>query len=277
VKTRSKLSPSQRHHCVYCGGVADTKDHTPPRGLLRKPLPSNLITLPACRKCNHGFSYDEKVVRAFLALINEHPDMTAERAPGGWLDSTCKRDPSLRKILEESRQPNGNYAITTDLYGRFDRVFRKTVQGLFFALYDRLVPKKKIQVIRIEDRRLTTPEEVIAEVRPNPLIDITDEPLSEITPNSWHTREPIYIVTLTPLTEGDPIQRAFRLVRDTAVEWIHLQPGLFSFAFVKFDEGGTACIFELWQTLIVTVVAPWPDARGPMRRGRKNPLSRQKA
>ena len=98
--------------------------------------------------------------------------------------------------------------------------------------------------------------------------------IAEISPHSWHTRQPIVILKLESLSGGPPIQLAFRLVRDTPVEWTHLQQDVFGFAFVKCDDGGSACVLDLWQTLVVTVRTPWPDDRGPMRRGRKNPMSR---
>ncbi len=278
MNTRSGLPDFQLtgKRCVYCKKVADTKDHAPPRFLLRRPLPSNLITLPACQKCNNGFSFDERVVRAFLTLVSVHPEMVAKRQEAGWLGRVCGRSLKMRKILDESRQPNGNYEVVGGLWMSFERVFRKTAQGLFFGLYHRVAPAEQVQLIRVEDRRVMTPDDVIAEIRPNALRDITDEPLSEISPHSWHTRQPIIIFKLESLSGGPPIQRAFRLVRDTPVEWTHLQRDVFGFAFVKCDDGGSACVLDLWQTLVVTVRTPWPDDRGPMRRGRKNPMSRDR-
>src|SRR5216684_1138349 len=140
MNTRSGLPdfPLSGKCCVYCKKMADTKDHAPPRCLLRRPLPPNLITLPACQECNHGFSFDEKVVRAFLTLVSIHPEMVKIRQEEGWLDRACGRSRKLRKMLEESLQPNGDYALVGDLWTSFERVFRKTAQGLFFALYHRV-------------------------------------------------------------------------------------------------------------------------------------------
>lgn len=106
--------------------------------------------------------------------------MVTKRQEAGRLDRACGRSPKLRKMLEDSRQPNGNYAVVGDLWTSFERVFRKTAQGLFFGLYHRVAPAKQVQLIRLEDRRVMTPDDVIAEIRPNALRDITDEPLSKI-------------------------------------------------------------------------------------------------
>jgi hypothetical protein len=123
--------PRGSKRCTCCSKAADTKDHAPPRCLLTRPLPSNLVTLPACQKCNNGFSFEERAVRAFLTLVSVHPEMVTKRQEDGWLDRACGRSLKMRKMLEESRQPNGNYAVVGDLWTSFERVFRKTAQGLF--------------------------------------------------------------------------------------------------------------------------------------------------
>src|SRR4030095_13901848 len=143
MDTRSSL----RNVCVYCGGGAETKDHAPPRCLLRRPLPSNLITLPSCTACNSGFSFAENVVKTVLTLTSGHPELAAERQPDGRVHRALARDAKLRSIVEGSRRPDGNFELAGEMGEYFERVFRKTAQGLFFGLYDRVIPSKKIQVL----------------------------------------------------------------------------------------------------------------------------------
>ena len=57
------------HYCIYCGKLADTREHIPPKAFLKKPLPSDLPVLPACKKCNNGFSSDELYVRAYIECL----------------------------------------------------------------------------------------------------------------------------------------------------------------------------------------------------------------
>lgn len=265
-----------RKRCAYCPAIATTNDHAPPRSLLRRPLPSNLLTLPACAGCNTGFSFDENVVRALLTLLSTHPDLVVERGPRGRLTRAMQRDRRLRGILERSRQPDGNYGLTDELLASVQRVFCKTVQGLFYGLYERLVEPGALRLLRIENSRFVNAETVAEELRPSPLVDITDEPVTELTASSWHSREPVVILKLQPVAGGPPVDRVFRVKRETPVEWIEFQPGVFRFAFVKQDGADAACVFELWETLIVAIAAPWPDRRGPLRRGRANPLSRER-
>ncbi|MXY32976.1 MAG: HNH endonuclease [Boseongicola sp. SB0664_bin_43] len=58
--------------CVYCGSTEQTTDdHVPPKSLFPKPRPSNLITVPCCRKCNHSASKDDEYFRSMLAMRND--------------------------------------------------------------------------------------------------------------------------------------------------------------------------------------------------------------
>ena len=59
------------HYCIYCGSLADTREHIPSRTFLKKPLPSDLPVLPACKKCNNGFSSDELYTKTYIACFKE--------------------------------------------------------------------------------------------------------------------------------------------------------------------------------------------------------------
>lgn len=54
------------HFCIYCGELSDTREHTPSRVFLRKPYPEDLRVLPACKKCNNGFSNDELYTEVYI-------------------------------------------------------------------------------------------------------------------------------------------------------------------------------------------------------------------
>jgi hypothetical protein len=239
------------------------------------------MTLPACKKCNTGFSFDENVVKALMALTSSHSDLIQDRQAGGRVDRALARDARLRSLIDAHRLPDGNYDLSGDLLACCDRVFRKTVQGLFYGLYGRVVPKDQLALLSVEDQRFVTPEEVVDRVRPPALRDITDAPVPELTPSSWMVREPVFILELQPVgSDGDgkkKIQRLFHMVRETPVEWIKYQPNIFTFGFVKDEDGRAVCILDLWETWVVAIAAPWPDGRGPIRRGKRNPLSRERS
>jgi hypothetical protein len=55
--------------CVYCGTDKDiTVDHVPPKLLLTRPYPENLITVPACFPCNQSFQKDDEYMRTLLCI-----------------------------------------------------------------------------------------------------------------------------------------------------------------------------------------------------------------
>jgi len=276
MDTKRRFAKTGRPRCVYCGGLADTNDHAPPRCFLRPPRPSNLITLPACKECNSGFSFAENCAKTLIALVSEDTDLVAERAPDGRVTRALARDKRLRAVIESSRRADGNYEIVGELLTHFNRVLTKTVQGLYFGLYERITSPHELRLLLISDCRISPAEEIAEMARPSPLRDITDEPLPEIAPNGWMVREPVFFVKFARLDGGQPTQRAFRLVRETPIEWVTLQEGAFRFAVVGTAEGGAVLVMELWRTLVAAIATPWPGSRGPLRKGRKNPLSRER-
>src|SRR6266404_736942 len=55
--------------CGYCGlNVATTADHIPPKLLLSRPYPENLVTVPACRRCNSSFQSDDEYTRFVVSV-----------------------------------------------------------------------------------------------------------------------------------------------------------------------------------------------------------------
>ena len=82
--------------CIYCGAPADTRDHVPPRLLLEEPLPPNLLTVPACWKCNNGCSDDERYVRDALHLVGFGEISREKTAPGGVVARSLEHFPIAR-------------------------------------------------------------------------------------------------------------------------------------------------------------------------------------
>src|ERR1035438_2927575 len=89
--------------CYLCGSEKDlTRDHVPPKNLFRKPLPSNLITVSCCKRCNGGFSKMEEQLRILVSAgINRSTD-------GEWiwknkvLESSFRRSPALKNQVRKN-------------------------------------------------------------------------------------------------------------------------------------------------------------------------------
>lgn len=68
-KASKKKTPKDPQICVFCGKrPATTRDHIPPKSVFAKPLPSDLITVPACGRCNGGASGVDERFRVLLSL-----------------------------------------------------------------------------------------------------------------------------------------------------------------------------------------------------------------
>lgn len=123
--------------CVYCPSKSNlTTEHAPPKLVFAEPRPSDLITVPACARCNGSGSKDAEYFRlslAFNPLVKNLPSVVA-------LKPTIQR--SLQRIeaagfrasLLKSLELEGNgFAFTVDM-GRIHKVVRRIVQCLY--LYD---------------------------------------------------------------------------------------------------------------------------------------------
>ena len=92
-----------QNKCYLCESETDlTKDHVPPKNLFRKPLPSNLITVPCCKRCNGSFSKMEEQLRILVSAgINRSAD-------GEWIwknkvvESSFRRSPALKSHVSKN-------------------------------------------------------------------------------------------------------------------------------------------------------------------------------
>ena len=64
-----EYSRGSTHFCIYCGSIADTREHVPSKAFLNDPLPSDLPTLPTCYKCNNSFSADELYTNTYIECV----------------------------------------------------------------------------------------------------------------------------------------------------------------------------------------------------------------
>jgi hypothetical protein len=119
--------------CIYCNAAANTADHVPPRLLLERPFPKNLSTVPACHRCNNGFSLDEQYFLTILAQVGRSPALVAKVEEGGSVDRAVLRRPALAERIEASlvASPDGQVFIDPE-EGRLFRVIKKIASGLYY-------------------------------------------------------------------------------------------------------------------------------------------------
>ena len=149
----------RRDACIYCGAPSDSRDHAPPRLFLESPRPSNLRTVPACRRCNQGASADEEYVGALLAHTGTAQVLQDKVATGGVVDRALLRSRKLASRIEGASRvlDNGLPAIAPEPQP-IHRVVRKIAHGLFVGRYGRNPGPKSFRSLgiypySIEDQR----------------------------------------------------------------------------------------------------------------------------
>jgi hypothetical protein len=87
---KHKEQQRQERVCVYCGKSSlCTLDHAIPRALFANPLPSNMITIPACRSCNQKKGELDTYLRDLLTA-----------------DLWTYENPQARAVLEQKVRPS---------------------------------------------------------------------------------------------------------------------------------------------------------------------------
>lgn len=138
--------------CAYCDEPATTRDHIPPKNLFARPLPEQLITVPACKVHNNGASLDDEYFRAMLSFrMDAHEKSDASGAAKRALDRMSRKESErfLRKFVSTITQheivtPEGGYIGDAAAYDvdmpRLLSVVERIVRGLFFHHTDGRLP-----------------------------------------------------------------------------------------------------------------------------------------
>ena len=74
IKHRVHFERETYMNCIFCGEIADTREHAPSKVFLSQPLPSDLPTVPSCYKCNNSFSSDELYSAMLIKLLRTKYD-----------------------------------------------------------------------------------------------------------------------------------------------------------------------------------------------------------
>lgn len=132
--------------CYLCGSEPTTADHLPPRGLF-DVLPQNMITVPACKKCNASFAKDEEYFRTVAAALSYANSDSARRVWEGAIKRSFGRRPEgLRRrlagrlipveIRNQTGQIIGRAPGLVVEGGRAGQVVRKIIKGIFYSQRD---------------------------------------------------------------------------------------------------------------------------------------------
>src|SRR4051812_1561276 len=112
---RRRLRKLRGKLCAYCSNPAESIDEPVPRCMFTRPLPTDIVKVPACRACNGGKSKDDEYLRDMLAFSRdccEHP--VAKALMGDTITRSMEQDKSViaRAVVRNSepvylRSPGG--------------------------------------------------------------------------------------------------------------------------------------------------------------------------
>ncbi|MCE5313831.1 MAG: hypothetical protein ABFD49_09020 [Armatimonadota bacterium] len=146
------MKQKTQEQCAYCGKIGKmTIEHVIPQCLFTKPLPLDIVKVPACEQCNNAKSADDSYLRDYLvtdASASEHK--TARKI------FTTKVLSSVRKNksdLWRSFAPSAHLSLVhcrggiSLLYAgnldgeRIERALYRIVRGLYYRIFQQHIPE----------------------------------------------------------------------------------------------------------------------------------------
>lgn len=236
--------------CVYCGGPADSTDHTPPRCFLPRKLATTLqaMTVPACKKCNGGYSLDELRAAAIICTVSFTKGDREAIEPGGWLHAEFARDRSLKKFIDTRLGSDGVFRPDEEALNTLSRVIKKTAVGLLLHEFGLLVRPPDLQVVALDHSHNIHASALVESKRR------TDSGWAEVTPSGRELERQVMATFGLPPRNSSP--------------WKVYIPQFFEYTFLRGSNGTLLCGFKLHDALTAVLECPWPSAAGPRRRGK---------
>ena len=148
--------------CYLCDSEGETKDHIPARGFFLG-VPSNIITVPACRACNNSLAKDEEYFRTIVVAQCYEKSAAAKRLWTGTVTRSLWRRgyQGLRRRLigrltslelwNEQESQRVTYPGLKVEGGRAGRVIRKIMKALYFAEKGQKLPEADLIIFRDGD------------------------------------------------------------------------------------------------------------------------------
>jgi hypothetical protein len=127
--------------CVFCDGIATTRDHVPPKCMFPNPRPLNSVRVPACNACNGGTKLEDEYFRLVVASATSG-SAEALALLKSKIGPKMQTRPALVRRLVKSTVPTDIHSPSGLYIGRrpafhVDRkrlqiVINKIVRGLFY-------------------------------------------------------------------------------------------------------------------------------------------------
>jgi hypothetical protein len=175
--------------CAICAKPCETttRDHVPPKGVFGKPLPDNLITVPACPQCNRDASADDEYFRLLAtewsasrlgdeAGVSSSVIRSMDRpAARGFRQAVFG---SIRRAMVQTEAglivPAFSITVNTE---RLLRTVEKTIRGLYYHVSGEPLPVGTGVWARVYEQAMREePDAVRAEIRGTLLPSLAEQP-----------------------------------------------------------------------------------------------------
>lgn len=170
--------------CYICRiAPGTTRDHVFPQQLFTAPLPSTMITAPACTPCQDALRKDEEYFRFFVTgaarghevakELWEGPVQRSLNRPKGRGFAKSILDSGIGVELDTLDGPEAATAYTAD-WGRFRPVFFKILRGLHWKHRKALLGDEvRFHVVQ-QTREHPLPEDLVMLIGESPFFKIGD-------------------------------------------------------------------------------------------------------
>ena len=137
-----EMGNGRQEQCFTCDKPATSREHVPPGCIFPSPVPSNinLITVPACEKCNNGSKKDDEYFKAIITMGSAKNAVAEENFKKWSRKKITDKMPAILHHLWNNRQKvlvqsTGGIVIPQPAFrydrSRIQRIVDKIVKGLF--------------------------------------------------------------------------------------------------------------------------------------------------
>lgn len=137
----------EKSYCVYCYNIADSREHLPPRILIDKPNQNEWCIVPACSKCNNGYSTDEQFVACTIEYILAEIYYEGNIQRNKIKETFEKRPHILEKIKTLCIFQNGSLKIDNSVIEKIKTVVLKIARGHFMYDCNEFLNDEDVQVL----------------------------------------------------------------------------------------------------------------------------------
>lgn len=146
--------------CAICGYMeATTKDHVPPRAIFPKPLPVQMVTVPACAQCNNGANHEDERFRIYLGATTAHFHDDATRL---WQEESMRTLRANKRLMKEFagnvdpdnivQKPDGTMGIPIRWpVSAYAPVITRMARGLFYHHYKEILGRRASIAVEMLD------------------------------------------------------------------------------------------------------------------------------